>query len=63
MFEMIGMIPENVGWVAVGFVGCLCVVMAVKVGKVIVEMVKERIEDMRETADCDTPSVPDGDFR
>ena len=37
MLELICKIPENVGWTMVGFVMCLCVVLATKL---IVELVK-----------------------
>jgi hypothetical protein len=45
MLEMICKIPENIGWVMVGAVGMLCVVVLVKLGKVIAEMIKYRIEE------------------
>lgn len=45
MLEMICAIPENIGWVMVGAVGMLCVVMLVKLGKIVVEMIKDRIEE------------------
>ena len=45
MLEMICAIPENIGWVMVGAVGMLCAVMLVKLGKVVVEMIKYRIEE------------------
>lgn len=43
MLEMICKIPENIGWVMVGAVGMLCVVMLVKLGKIVVEVIKDRI--------------------
>jgi hypothetical protein len=45
MLEMICAIPENIGWVMVGAVGMLCAVMLVKLGKIVVEMIKDRIEE------------------
>lgn len=51
MLEMICAIPEEIGWVLVGFVGAFALMMIVKLGKVIVEAVKERLEDDDEE-DC-----------
>ena len=48
MLKMICAIPEEIGWVIVGFVGVFTLIMAVKVVKVIVEAVKERMEDNKE---------------
>ena len=45
MLKMICAIPEEIGWAIVGFVGVFTLIMAVKVVKVIVEAVKERMED------------------
>lgn len=45
MLEMICKIPENIGWVIVGAVGMLCVVMLVKLGKIVVEVIKDRIAE------------------
>ena len=45
MLEMICAIPENIGWVVVGAVGMLCAVMLVKLGKVVVKMIKNHIEE------------------
>ena len=45
MLKMICVIPEEIGWAIVGFVGVFALIMAVKVIKVIVEAVKERMED------------------
>lgn len=41
MLELLCKIPENVGWMLVGVVGTLCVIMAVKLGKLFVQMWKE----------------------
>ena len=45
MLKMICVIPEEIGWAIVGFVGVFTLMMVVKVVKVIVEAVKERMED------------------
>lgn len=43
MIEIVNMIPENVGWAAVGATGMLALVLAVKLVKVVVDMVKDHI--------------------
>ena len=48
MLKMICAIPEEIGWAIVGFVGVFTLIMVAKVVKVIVEAVKERIEDNEE---------------
>lgn len=48
MLKMFCVIPEEIGWALVGFVGVFTLIMAVKVVKVIVEAVKERMEDNEE---------------
>lgn len=48
MLEMICAIPEEIGWELVGFAGAFTLIMAIKVGKVIVEAIKERMEDDEE---------------
>ena len=45
MLKMICAIPEEIGWAIVGFVGVFTLIMAAKVVKVIVEAIKERMED------------------
>ena len=45
MLKMICVIPEEIGWALVGFIGVFTLIMVAKVIKVIVEAVKERIED------------------
>ena len=45
MLKMICVIPEEIGWALVGFIGVFTLIMVVKVVKVIVEAVKERMED------------------
>ena len=48
MLKMICVIPEEIGWAIVGLIGVFTLIMAVKVVKVIVEAVKERMEDNKE---------------
>ena len=48
MLEMICAIPENIGWVIVGAMGMLCVMMMIKLGKMIVQAIKERMGDEEE---------------
>ena len=48
MLKMICGIPEEIGWAIVGFVGVFTLIMVAKVVKVIVEAVKERMEDNEE---------------
>ena len=48
MLKMICVIPEEIGWVIVGFVGVFTLIMLAKVVKVIVEAVKERMKDNEE---------------
>lgn len=43
MIEIVNMIPESIGWTAVGATGMLALVLAVKLVKVVVEMVKDHI--------------------
>ena len=45
---MICTIPEEIGWAVVGFIGVFALIMVAKVVKVIVEAVKERMEDNKE---------------
>lgn len=45
MLKMICVIPEEIGWALVGFIGIFTLMMAVKVVKVFVEAAKERMED------------------
>ena len=63
MLKFLCAIPEEIGWAIVGFVACLCVMMAVKLGKLIVRAVRERIEEMRDIVKSDIPSTPDGEYR
>lgn len=51
MLEIICAIPEEIGWVLVGFVGAYDLMMVIKLGKVIVKAIKERLEDDDEE-DC-----------
>ena len=48
MLKILCAIPEEIGWAIVGFVGVFTLIMVAKVGKVIVEAVKERMEDNEE---------------
>ena len=48
MLKMICAIPEGIGWAIVGFVGVFTLIMVAKVVKVIVEAIKERMEDNEE---------------
>lgn len=45
MLEMIYAIPENIGWVIVGATGMLAAMMAVKLGKLFVQMWKDWHEE------------------
>ena len=45
MLKIICAIPEEIGWAIVGFVGVFTLIMVAKVVKVIVEAIKERVED------------------
>lgn len=45
MLKIICAIPEEIGWALVGFIGVFALIMVAKVVKVIVEAVKERMED------------------
>ena len=48
MLKIICAIPEEIGWALVGFIGVFTLIMFTKVVKVIVEAVKERMEDNKE---------------
>ena len=48
MLKIIGVIPEEIGWALVSFIGVFTLIMIAKVVKVIVEAVKERMEDNEE---------------
>ena len=48
MLEMICAIPEEIGWVLVGIAGTLCAMMLFKLGKLFVQMWKERHEEDNE---------------
>lgn len=45
MLEFICSIPEEIGWTIVGFVACLCLVMACKLGCIFVQMWKDHREE------------------
>lgn len=48
MLEMIGAIPKEIGWGLVGFIACLCCIMAIKLGKVFLEMWQDCHEEEEE---------------
>ena len=48
MLKIICAIPEEIGWALVGFRGVFTLIMVAKVGKVIVEAVRGRVEDNEE---------------
>jgi hypothetical protein len=48
MIEMICSIPENIGWILVGMVFCLCVEMFGLLIGTTIQAIKERIEDAEE---------------
>lgn len=48
MLELICQIPDHIGWVIVGFVGCLCVEMFGLLVGTCVNTIKERIEERNE---------------
>ena len=45
MLEMICKIPENIGWIMVGAVGMICLMVLSALLWVVVEAIKERIEE------------------
>lgn len=53
MLEIINAIPDSVGWALVGATGMLCVVMLIKVIKILVQMYKDRKEDQDEMEICE----------
>lgn len=52
MLEMICAIPEHIGWVLVGAVGCLCVQMFGLLVGTCIQAIQERIED-RKMEECE----------
>ena len=48
MLKIICAIPEEIGWALVGFIGVFTLIMVVKVVKVIVEAIKERMDGNEE---------------
>ena len=48
MLEMLCAIPDHIGWVIVGFVGCLCVEMFGLLVGTTINAIKERMEDDEE---------------
>ena len=53
MLEMICAIPEEIGWALVGFTAAFCLMMMVKLGKLFVQMWKERHEDEETEYSCE----------
>jgi hypothetical protein len=51
MLEMLCAIPDHIGWVIVGFVGCLCVEMFGLLVGTTINAIKERIEERREESE------------
>ena len=51
MMEVIISIPESIGWVMVGAIGMLCVVMMFEMGKIIIEGIRERLDYEEEFAE------------
>jgi len=45
MLELICAIPEEIGWLMCGVAGGACVNMFIKLVRIIVEMIKDRLED------------------
>jgi hypothetical protein len=45
MLELLCAIPEEIGWVIVGVVGTLCVMMAIKLIKLFIKIYKEHCEE------------------
>ncbi len=52
MLELICSIPDHIGWVIVGVVGCLCVEMLGLLIGTIVQAIQERIEDRKEECEA-----------
>lgn len=53
MINMINAIPEELGWALVGFTAAFCLMMMVKLGKLFVQMWKERHEDEETEYSCE----------
>lgn len=51
MLELICKIPDHTGWMMVGALGMVCVMMGWKLGKLIYDSIKERLEDDGECED------------
>lgn len=47
MINFINSIPDHIGWIAVGVVGCLCVQMFGLLIRTVVDMVRDRIEERK----------------
>lgn len=48
MLELMSAIPENIGWVIVGFIACILCGQAIFLGRCLYQMWKERREDDEE---------------
>lgn len=51
MMTLINAIPEHIGWMSVGFFGCLCLEMVRRLIGTVVNMIRERMTD-DETEEC-----------
>lgn len=51
VYEMILAIPEEIGYALVGFMAAFLLIMTAKLVKLIVEMIKERLEDEKNGTD------------
>ena len=45
MLELLCKIPDSIGWMLVGILSALCAVMLFNLGKILVQMWKERHEE------------------
>ena len=48
MLELLCKIPDHIGWMLVGILGTLCAVMLFNLGKILVQMRKDRQEEESE---------------
>lgn len=48
MLELICRIPDHIGWMMVGALGMACAMMGWKLGKLIYDSIKDRLEDNEE---------------
>ena len=47
MMNFINSIPDHIGWIMVGAVGCLCVQMLGLIIRTVIDMVRDRIEERK----------------